>query len=67
MMLNQAASDRDKLAHLLKITDTMMDFVTGANPGCGLIYCGMNGCLPFKDEFPTDTKLYKMMTTKFGE
>lgn len=67
LMLNQAAPDRDKLAHLLKITDTMMDYVTGANPGCGLIYCGMNGCLPFKDEFPTDTKLYKMMTTKFGE
>ena len=67
LMLNQAAPDRDQLGHLLQITDTMMDFVTGATPGSGLIYCGQNGCLPFKDDFPTDTKLYKMMTTKFGE
>lgn len=67
LMLNQAASDRDLLAHLLKIPDTMMNFVTGAPAGCGLIYCGLNGSLPFKDDFPTDTKLYKLMTTKFGE
>ena len=67
LMLNQAASDRDKLAHLLKIPENMMNFVTGAPAGSGLIYCGLNGSLPFKDDFPTDTKLYKLMTTKFGE
>lgn len=67
LMLNQAASDRDHLAHLLKIPDTLMNFVTGAPAGSGLIYCGLNGSLPFKDDFPTDTKLYKLMTTKFGE
>ena len=60
-MLNQAASDRDKLSHLLKIPENMMSFVTGAPAGSGLIYCGL------KDDFPTDTKLYKLMTTKFGE
>lgn len=67
LMLNQAASDRDELAHLLKLSDEMMNFVTGATAGSGLIYCGLNGSLPFKDDFPTDTKLYKLMTTKFGE
>lgn len=68
LMLNQAASDREQLARLLKISDTMMNFVTGAPAGSGLIHCGQqNGSLPFKDDFPTDTKLYKMMTTKFGE
>ena len=67
LMLNQAASDRDKLSHLLKIPENMMNFVTGAPAGSGLIYCGLNGSLPFKDDFPTDTKLYKLMTTKFGE
>ena len=67
LMLNQAASDRDQLSHLLKIPDTLMNFVTGAPAGSGLIYCGLNGSLPFKDDFPTDTKLYKLMTTKFGE
>ena len=67
LMLNQAANDRDDLAHILKIPDTLMGFVTGVPAGCGLIYCGLNGSLPFKDDFPTDTKLYKLMTTKFGE
>ena len=67
LMLNQAASDRDQLARLLKIPETMMSFVTGAPAGSGLIYCGLNGSLPFKDDFPTDTKLYRLMTTKFGE
>lgn len=68
LMLNQAASDREQLARLLKISDTMMNFVTGAPAGSGLIHCGQqNGSLPFKDDFPIDTKLYKMMTTKFGE
>ncbi len=56
-MLNQAASDRDKLSHLLKIPENMMSFVTGAPAGSGLIYCGLNGSLPFKDDFPTDTRL----------
>ena len=67
LMLNQAASDREQLARILKIPDTLMSFVEGAPAGSGLIYCGLNGSLPFKDDFPTDTKLYKLMTTKFGE
>ncbi len=67
LMLSQAANDRDELAHILKIPDTLMGFVTGAPAGSGLIYCGLNGSLPFKDDFPTDTQLYKLMTTKFGE
>lgn len=67
LMLNQAAPDRDRLADLLKISDETMKFVTGAAIGSGLIYCGQNGSIPFKDDFPTDTMLYKLMTTKFGE
>lgn len=67
LMLNQAAPDRDLLAHLLKIPDETMKFVTGAAIGSGLIYCGQNGSIPFKDDFPTDTKMYKLMTTRFGE
>ena len=67
LMLNQHTNDRDQLAHLLKIPDETMKFVTGASVGSGLIYCGANGSVPFKDDFPTDTKLYKLMTTKFGE
>lgn len=66
MMLNQAPSDRNELAELLKISDTQLSYVTNADSGQGLIFVG-NGIVPFKDEFPKNTKLYKMMTTKVDE
>ena len=34
--------------------------------GCGLMVCG-NVVLPFENRIPTDTQLYRMMTTKPGE
>ena len=33
----------------------------------GVDRIGVNGAIPFKDQFPTNTELYKLMTTKFGE
>lgn len=67
IILNQSATDRDLLEHLLKIPDETMKFVTGASIGSGLIHCGQNGSIPFKNDFPTDTQMYRLMTTKFGE
>lgn len=67
LMLSQSTTDRDQLAHLLKIPDTQMQYVEAAPPGSGLMYFGSNGCIPFKDDFPVDTELYKLMTTRFGE
>lgn len=66
-MLNQSATDREQLSRLLKIPDTQMQYVVGAPAGSGLMYFGANGCIPFKDDFPTETQLYRLMTTKFGE
>lgn len=66
MMLNQAPSDRNELADLLNISDTQLSYVTNADSGQGLLFVG-NGIVPFKDEFPKNTKLYKMMTTKVEE
>ena len=37
VMLNQAASDRAKLAKLLNISNEQMSYVTNADAGCGLI------------------------------
>ena len=67
LMLNQAASDREHLAKMLKISDTSMQYVIGAAAGSGLMFAGGNGIIPFKDQFPTNTKLYNLMTTRFGE
>jgi len=63
MMLNQAASDRVELAGLLNISNQQLSYVTNAQAGQGLLFAG-NAIIPFIDKFPTDTELYKMMTTK---
>ncbi|MDU5423705.1 MAG: ATP-binding protein [Clostridiales bacterium] len=66
VMLNQAASDRAKLAKLLNISDEQMSYVTNADAGCGLIKYG-SVLVPFINRFPKNTKLYQLMTTKPGE
>ena len=66
VMLNQAASDREKLEALLNISREQMSYVTNAEPGCGLIRCGP-ALVPFENHFPRNTKLYQLMTTKPGE
>lgn len=65
-MLNQAASDREKLAKLLNISKEQMSYVTNADAGCGLIRYG-SALVPFINRFPRDTKLYELMTTRPGE
>ena len=66
VMLNQAASDRDKLAKLLNISNEQMSYITNADAGCGLIKYG-SALVPFINRFPKDTELYRLMTTRPGE
>ena len=67
LMLSQSATDREKLAELLKIPEESMAYVTNAIAGSGLMFAGSYGITPFKDDFPQNTELYKLMTTRFGE
>lgn len=66
VMLNQAAGDREKLAHLLNISNEQLGYITNASAGCGLIKYGA-AIVPFVNNFPKDTELYRLMTTKPGE
>ena len=66
IMLNQAASDREKLGKLLNISNEQMSYITNADTGCGLIKYG-SALVPFVNRFPKNTKLYELMTTKPGE
>ena len=66
MMFNQAATDREDLSRLLGTSAAQMDYVSNAPPGQGLIKVG-GSIVPFVNEFPKDTSLYKLMTTKPGE
>ena len=65
-MLNQAPLDRAELAHLLNISNTQLSYITNSASGEGLIYTG-SSIVPFVDKFPTDTLMYKAMTTKVDE
>ena len=66
VMLSQGPEDRNILAKHLNISDEQLAFVTHAGVGQGLLFYG-DVILPFEDHFPTDTELYKIMTTKMSE
>ena len=66
LMLNQAPSDRIELAGLLNISQTQMGYITNAPAGHGLIKVG-GSIVPFVNDFPEETELYKLMSTRPGE
>lgn len=66
IMLNQASTDRLKLAELLNISDQQLSFITNVPTGHGLLKIG-SSLIPFLNQFPKDTELYKLMTTKLNE
>ena len=66
LMLNQAGPDRKDLEEILNISATQMSYITNAGAGRGLIKVG-GSIVPFINDFPTDTALYKLMSTKPGE
>ena len=65
-MLNQAAGDRKILAQQLGISPHQLSYVTHSNAGEGLLFYG-DTIVPFVDNFPKDTELYQLMTTKPNE
>ena len=66
LMLNQAPIDKMQLAQMLNISPTQLSYITNSDPGQGLIYTGKS-IVPFIDRFPTNTKLYKVMTTRASD
>lgn len=66
VMLNQAATDRAELARLLNISDLQMSYITNVDAGHGLIKVGST-LVPFANNFPKNTRLYQLMTTKLSE
>lgn len=66
LLFSQAATDRERLAQLLHISDAQMSYITNAEPGHGLLRMG-GQMVPFENTIPRDTVLYKLMTTTPGE
>lgn len=61
-MLNQASGDRMILQEKLNISDAQIKYVTNSGKGKGLIFFG-DVILPFEDEFPEDTLMFKLLNT----
>ena len=66
IMLNQSATDREQLASLLKISETEQAHINNVSSGEGLMKV-RNSLIPFKNKFPKNTKLYRLMTTRFED
>lgn len=66
VMLNQSTGDREALGRLLNISEDQLDAVKDKPAGTGLIRYG-SAIVPFTNQFPKNTELYKLMTTKPGE
>jgi len=66
IMMNQSATDREELAKLLNISSNQMSYITNAESGHGLMKIG-SSLVPFANMIPTDTQMYKLMSTKPGE
>jgi hypothetical protein len=65
-LLNQASGDKNILREKLHLSVSQSEFITNANPGCGLI-CFGGLIIPFEDKFPDNTQIFKYLTTKPGQ
>lgn len=66
IMLNQSGEDQQVLSKLLNISAEQLSFINNAPIGQGIMRIGAN-IIPFQNRFPTDTKLYKLMSTKLSD
>lgn len=65
-LLNQNGGDKEELAKRLNISEHQLSYITDSGQGEGLIKYN-ELILPFRDDFPKKTKLYKLMTTNFND
>ena len=66
VLLNQAGTDREKLANLIDFSDTQKSHITDAPTASGLVKIN-KALVPMEDNFPENTELYRCMTTKLDE
>jgi len=66
IMLNQASTDRERLAELMGISDLQLGYITNVEAGHGLVKIGAS-MVPFINKVPKDTRIYHLISTRFGE
>lgn len=66
ILLNQGAADRERLAELLNVSEHELSYVEDTQAGRGVIKIGRL-MVPFVNEFPEDTEMFRLMNTKVGK
>lgn len=66
LMMNQSQNGRLELQDQFDISNALIDYIKDKPPGIGLIYNGQS-LIPFNYRLPSDSKLYKLMSTKPSE
>ncbi|MGC2874002.1 VirB4-like conjugal transfer ATPase, CD1110 family [Ihubacter sp. mB4P-1] len=66
ILLSANESDAVLIQELLHLDETQMSHITEVGPSNGMIKLG-SAYIPFTDDFPKDTQLYQIMSTKFKE
>ncbi len=66
ILLNNSATNLQELAHLYGLSDLQLKYITNSAQGQGLIRAGKS-IIPFEDNVPKDTDIYRAITTKPGE
>lgn len=63
IMMGQSPINQKQLSDLYNISPAEQKYISSAKPGLGLVRIGEDN-IPMNNVFPTDTLLYKIMTTK---
>ena len=66
IMLKQGETDQEVIQRVLGLNDNTLTYVTGADPGCGVMKFG-NKIIPFDNRLPKDCLLYDIVNTNFHE
>ena len=66
IIFGQDGKDLEEIRKLLKLSDDEEKFILNARVGEGIVKVGRS-FIPFEDDFPKDTQMYMLMTTKPGE
>lgn len=66
VLLQQRKEDLDTLKSLFSLSPSQEAYLKTGKKGSGLIVCGRK-IIPFEKPIPTDSLMYKICTTKFGD
>ncbi|KAA8830169.1 VirB4-like conjugal transfer ATPase, CD1110 family [Bifidobacterium tissieri] len=66
LLMNQTPTDAERLADMWHLSPELHERIGNSNAGEGLLKSG-DAFIPFDGRIPTDSQVYRLFTTRFGE